>query len=316
MTAYGGWAAWCLALSVVTGTVMSAQAQRRTADITERGLSPSAFPRTTRLADNVYAYEQIDPTKGNVTVNNLIVITPVGVVVADGQGTVENTRRLVAEIAALTDRPITHVIVASEHRDHTGGNSAFPASATFYASPVSAERLRQGAQPTRPGAPPVVVPTALVAQGASVALPGTGVQVRSIGRAHTGGDLVVVLPAQRIVWASEVFLNRIFPSMANSYPTEWVATLRALEAMDADVFVPAHGFVDRPALLKEEMRHYRLAIERVISEARRLHAAGVSLSEAPARADLGEFRAWTRYDSNIGPALARVYQEIEGTLPE
>ena len=56
-----------------------AQDPIRTADITVRGLKPSDFPRVTKLADNVYAYEQIDPTKRTVTVNNLIVITTGGV---------------------------------------------------------------------------------------------------------------------------------------------------------------------------------------------------------------------------------------------
>ena len=35
----------------------------RTADITIRGLKVSDFPRTRKLADHVYSYEQIDPTK-------------------------------------------------------------------------------------------------------------------------------------------------------------------------------------------------------------------------------------------------------------
>src|SRR5262249_4820197 len=52
------------------------------------------LPRMTRLADGVYCYEHVDPTKRGVTVNNLVVITTDGVLVADGQGTVENTKEL------------------------------------------------------------------------------------------------------------------------------------------------------------------------------------------------------------------------------
>jgi glyoxylase-like metal-dependent hydrolase (beta-lactamase superfamily II) len=284
-----------LTAAIVLGTpatAVNAQPPARTADITQRGLSPAAFPRIIPLAEHVFAYEQVDPTKGNVTVNNLIVVTPAGVVVCDGQGTVENTRRLVADIGTLTGQPITHVIVGSEHGDHTGGNSAFPPTATL--------TRRDGGNDL---------------QRSTLQLGDIEVDVRFLGRAHTGRDLVVVLPKQRIVWASEVFLNRIFPSMANSYPTEWVATLQALEALDADIFVPAHGFVDSPEVLREELRNYRRAIERVISEGRRLHAAGVPVNAAAAHADLGEFRTWTRYQNNIAAALARVYQEIEGKLP-
>ena len=102
----------------------------RTADITLRGLKPTDFPRMTKLAANVYAYEQIDPTKRIVTANNLIVVSGNGVLVAEGQGTVDNVKRLVADIAALTPQPIRYVVVGSEHGDHTGGDSAFPESAT------------------------------------------------------------------------------------------------------------------------------------------------------------------------------------------
>src|SRR5579864_9564576 len=86
----------------------------RTADYTVRGLKASDFPRTKMLADGVYAYEQIDPTKRVVTVNNLIVITAEGVVVVEGQGTIDNVRRLVADIAKLTARPIRYVVIGSE----------------------------------------------------------------------------------------------------------------------------------------------------------------------------------------------------------
>src|SRR5262245_13921732 len=88
-------------------------------------------PRTTKLADGVYAYEHVDPTKRGVTVNNLIVVTGEGVLVADGQGTVDNTRALVAEIATLTPAPIRYVVVGSIHGDHRGGDAGFPPSATF-----------------------------------------------------------------------------------------------------------------------------------------------------------------------------------------
>jgi hypothetical protein len=88
------------------------------------------------------------------------------VLVADGQGTVENTGRLVAAIGALTAVPIRYVIVGSEHGDHRGGDSAFPATATFIAHLSSKSALaRQAAAPVRrANVPPVVVPNETVAQ--------------------------------------------------------------------------------------------------------------------------------------------------------
>src|SRR5262249_25408480 len=100
-------------------------------------LHAQEFPRTRKLADNVYFYEHPDPTKQSVTANNLIVVTSEGVVVADGQGTVENVKDLLAAVATVTPQPIKYVVVGSEHGDHIGGDTAFPETATFLVHPNS-----------------------------------------------------------------------------------------------------------------------------------------------------------------------------------
>src|SRR4051794_12114718 len=110
----------------------------RTADITLRGLTAADFPRVTKLAENVFAFETIDPTKRTVTVNNLNVITTAGVLIAESQGTADNVKRLVAEVARLTPQPIKFVVVGSEHGDHVGGIAAFPPGITYLAHPFSA----------------------------------------------------------------------------------------------------------------------------------------------------------------------------------
>jgi cyclase len=276
------------------------QAAVRTADITLRGLTSADFPRVTKLADNVYTYEQIDPTKRTVTVNNLIVITTAGVLIAESQGTVENVRRLVADVARLTPQPIKYVVVGSEHGDHTGGITAFPTGVVYLAHPFSAPRVKQ---PTEP-----------VSDRRVITMGGTEIDVLFLGRAHTGGDLEVYLPREKILFMSEVFSNRIFPSMANGYPTEWVEALKKAEQMDVGWFVPAHGFVDSAAVMREEERNYRLALERIIAEGRRLHDAGTSIENAPAAARLEPYDGWTRAANNAFAGLKRVYMELDGAL--
>jgi cyclase len=286
-----------IALSVAT---VSGQAPVRTADISLRGLTGADFPRTTKLADHVYAYEQIDPSKRTVTVNNLIVVTSAGVLIAESQGTVANVNRLVADVATLTSQPIKYVVVGSEHGDHTGGIAAFPAGVVYLAHPFSAPRIKQPAEP--------------VSDKRVMMLGGTEIDVLFLGRAHTGGDLEVYLPREKILFMSEVFSNRIFPSMANGYPTEWVNALKKAEQMDVNWFVPAHGFVDSAAIMREEERNYRLALERIIAEGTRLHAAGTSIENAPAAARLEPFDGWTRAGNNAFAGLKRVYMELDGQL--
>lgn len=292
-------------LACVLGAAAQQEQPIRTGDITVRGLKPSDFPRITKLAGNVFAYEQIDPTKRVVTANNLIVVTDDGVLVAEGQGTVDNVRRLVADIATLTPQPIKYVVVGSEHPDHIGGDSAFPDTATFlvHASSKARVEARIGRQAN------------LVSGERQMILMGsTEIDLLFLGRAHTGGDLEVYLPREKILFMSEVFSNRIFPSMANSFPSEWVEALRRAERMDASILVPAHGFVDSPPLLREEAANFRLALERVIAEGTRLHDAHVPVELAADRADFGPYTTWTRRADNAAGALKRVYMQLDGQL--
>jgi cyclase len=290
-----------LAFALLSLVAVPPQEPIRTADITVRGLKTTDFPRIRKLADNIYSYEQIDPTKGVVTVNNLIVVTTDGVLIAESQGTVENVQRLIADVATLTSQPIKYVVIGSEHGDHVGGIEAFPKTVTVVASPYSAPKLKRPAE---------AIPEAKKV----LTLGGTEIDILFLGRAHTGGDLEVYLPREKILFMSEVFVNRVFPSMANGYPSEWIATLRKAEAMAPTWFIPAHGFVDSADVLREEEQNYRLAIERVVAEGKRLHDAGVPADQALGRADFGPYNSWTRRENNAAGALQRVYLELEGKL--
>ena len=301
-------------LVAVSAPSLRSQAVIPTGDIAIRGLKATDFPRMTKLAENVYGYEQLDPTKRGVTANNLIVVTTGGVLVAEGQGTVDNVRRLVSDIATLTLQPIKYVVVGSEHGDHTGGDSAFPDGVTFIAHPFSKANLARQAANRRPEQPRTIVPTETVDSKRVLTLGTTEIQILFLGRAHTGGDLEVYLPRDNILFMSEVFIHRIFPSMANGYPSEWIATLKKAEDMRARVYVPAHGFIDSSQILSDEMGNYRAAIERVFAEGKRLHDAGVPADRALAAADFGSFNGWTRFNENAANALKRVYMELDGEL--
>ena len=128
---------------MVASVHAAAQPLVKTAEIAKRGLSAGDFPKIISLVPDVYAYEDVH-IGGVITTNSLIVVTPEGVVVVDGQGTVPQTERMVAEIGKLTLQPIRYVIIASQHADHVGGNSAFPQNATFISHPVAQAALQSG----------------------------------------------------------------------------------------------------------------------------------------------------------------------------
>lgn len=285
------------------------------ADISKRNLSVTDFPRWQQLVPNVYAYEGLhSPDKQGVIVNtvSLIVATGDGVIVVDGQGDLAQTRLMIENIRKLTDEPIKYVVIASDHGDHTGGNAAFKEAypdVVFIASPVSAERLKDSPAP----------PTMLVSEQRSLRLGAIQVEVLNLGRAHTGGDLVAWLPESNILFLGEVFLRDVFPAMRSAYPTEWLETLRKAVVMNASYYIPGHGFIDEPAIMRRELDEARLALASVIDEAQRLHEAGhkcESAANCPAatHANWGPYADWALSSSQAPLAIWRVYQELEGKL--
>jgi glyoxylase-like metal-dependent hydrolase (beta-lactamase superfamily II) len=232
------------------------------------------------------------------------------VLVADGQNSVEKTRRLVDTVAGLTEQPIRWVVVGADHGDHINGNSAFPADAEVIAHPTSAARLAAAGRGIRAA-------TATVTDELVLTPGGVEVRVLFLGRAHTGGDLMVHVPGADVLFLSEAYFNRLYPSVGGSrsaYPIEWIQTLRRAEAIGAAVNVPGHGFVDRPEILAEELVNFRRALENLVAESRRLHADGVPLENAPRLVNLGEFQYWYRAANNMPDAVRQVYLEIDGQL--
>src|SRR5262245_3042978 len=293
--------------------MLAAQAPRdeviRTADINVRGVKRSDFPKVHKLADNVYVYSALQvrtDIEMEFTTNNLIVVTPQGVLVADAQINEADTKQLMAAIAKITPQPIKYVVIGSDHNDHTGGNAAFTAGTTFIAHPTSKAVLAQ-----RKGVP---VPSEVVSDKKVMTLGGEEIQILFLGRAHTGGDLSVFLPKENILFLSESYFNRLFPSLYGGYPSEWVAALKKAEAMNAAIPVPGHGFIGSPRVLREELVSFRQSVEKVVSEGYRLRSAGVPLARAPRSAILGPFGYWTRAAQNLPEALGRVYAEAAGEL--
>jgi len=254
--------------------------------------SPADFPQLKKLADNIYVWSDVHPS-GLYTTNDLIVITPDGVLVADGQKDVETTKKMIDRVAALTRQPIKVVVIASEHGDHTGGNAAFssgPSAVTFIKSPLASGKRQ------------------------TLNMGGTEIQVLDNGRAHTGTDLEVYLPAQKILFVSEVFSHHIVPNMRAAVPSEWIQTVKNIRRVDADIIIPGHGYIENGPAMKASLADFEKSLEFIVAEATRLHKAGLSVDAATKQANWGPYAAWTAADRNAAVAIQRVYDEIEGKL--
>jgi glyoxylase-like metal-dependent hydrolase (beta-lactamase superfamily II) len=296
------------ALLALVAAAAAAQPAVRTADPAKRGLKESDFPRTIKVADGVYTYEDFHSGPEKFTTTNMFVVTADGVLVADGQGSPAETKGLVDAIAKVTPKPIKYVVICSDHGDHTAGNESFPAGVTYIIHPTSKAILDRGRGWKAPA------DAQLVADTRSLTMGGEEFQILFLGRAHTGGDLSVYLPRRGILFLSETYLNRVFPAMRSAYPGEWLKALDRAESMNADLYIAGHGFTETATVSREELRAYHQALAAVIAEATRLHNAGVPVDDAVKQAHWGEYAGWTLAGSQGPIAVRKVYEELDGKL--
>lgn len=292
------------------GDQTSGSAVVRTASPPERGLTEDDFPRVQQISPAVYTFEALTgPPDDRYTTNSMFVVTDDGVLVADGQGNVEDTGRLVVEISKITNQPISHVVICSDHGDHTKGNSAFPDSAEFIAHTNSVAALTTAAETGG------VMPDAVIDDRLDLTIGNREIRILFLGRAHTGGDLFVHLPDEKILFTSEVFLNRMFSGYRTSYPREWIDTMNRAEEIDASILIPGHGFIDDAKILAEEWFEYKNHLQVVLDEVTRLHTDGWSVGEAIERAEFGKYAEWSGADSQGPIGIRRIYADLNGELP-
>ncbi|MEO8257573.1 MAG: MBL fold metallo-hydrolase [Acidobacteriota bacterium] len=139
---------------------------------------------------------------------------------------------------------------------------------------------------------------------------GREIQIRFLGRAHTGGDVVVYLPKEKAVITGD-FLTSALSNMSDAYVNEWPATLDELKKLDFDTVLPGHGeaFTD-----KAKIDYFQAYLRDVWTQVSRFKQQGVAAEEAAKRADLTGHKE--HFPSIQGPgvpiiAVTRIYELLE-----
>ncbi len=184
--------------------------------------------------------------------NSGFVIGDKGVIAIDAQIFVPATRAEVAEIARLTSNPINVVILTHSDPDHINGLPAFPRGIEIIAQEnAKAEIEGVIADPKSNGLPPPAeirdyAPTHTVGRRESLTRDGVRLVLIHTAPAHTDGDLIVYLPRYKVAFAGDLLTPAIGPYPGihlNKHGSSlgWIASVRAMLALDADTFISGHG---------------------------------------------------------------------------
>ena len=132
---------------------------------------------------------------------------------------------------------------------------------------------------------------------------GREIQVIFLGRAHTGGDVVVYFPQDKLVFTGDILFGG--PSfLGDGYVDDWPQTLENLKALDFDIVVPGHGppMTDLSPIEKSQ-DYYRALWERTAA----MHASGVSVEEAIETIDMSD----TGFRNPSDVEVQRMYDRLE-----
>jgi glyoxylase-like metal-dependent hydrolase (beta-lactamase superfamily II) len=246
-----------------------------------------------------------------------IIETNEGLVVVDAlssEAMAKDERQL---IQSRINKPVRYLVSSTFHANYALGNVAYPESVK-----IGTEAYRAGlldmmkAENIPPARQAAIMPHETFRDRMSLYLGGKEIQLLFLGRAHTGGDAVVFVPADRIVYLSEVFFDGRFPFMNDGY-VEWIDTIDKVLKLDADVFVPGQGPSDiakdpkgsRAALIRarDVLVSFRDAVKAEI-------AKGSSEEQTVAAVVMPQYRTMVGYDPQRVVLVRRMYRDLKGTL--
>jgi cyclase len=258
-----------------------------------------------KLEDNIYVAEGGGGNSG-------IIIGDHGVVVIDAKTTPAAGEQVVDEVAKLTDKPITTVILTHSDADHVNGLAAFPKGLTIIAHKNDMMELEQALSAGGRGAPPKdYLPTQVVTKmRESQTIDGVDMQLIHIAPAHTSGDLAVYLPAEGIVFTGDLVATTLPDPLIHlqkhGSSEGWIKFVSALADLDADTYVPGHGEPQTKAQVQTRLDNAEQKRAKIAS----LVEDGKSLDEI--KSALGETAAAPAGGLRFPTFTETTYQELTG----
>lgn len=276
-----------------------------------------------RLSKSCWAFTaEGDPNTGVIVGDN-------GVMVIDAQATPVMAREVIRRIRRITSKPIRYVVLSHYHAVRVLGASAYKAEQIIasqrtlgliqergkqdMASEIGRfPRLFRGAQ----SIPGLTWPTLVFKDEMSVMLGKLEVRILHLGPGHTGGDTVVWVPKEKVLFSGDLVEYEAGIYTGDAHLEEWPNTLEKLRALKPRALVPGRG----PALTSSRdavkaIRFTQDFVRGLYACAKRGVAARSSLQEvyraARRRMDpaYGEFPI---YDHCMPFDVSRAYDEARG----
>ncbi|MDH4095183.1 MAG: MBL fold metallo-hydrolase [Betaproteobacteria bacterium] len=276
-----------------------------------------------RLSKNAYAFTaEGDPNTG-------IVVGDDGVMVIDTQATPLMAREVIRRVRRVTSKPIRYVVLTHYHAVRVLGAAAYKAEQIIasrgtlglirergrqdMASEIGRfPRLFRGAE----SIPGLTWPTLVFDRELTVMMGNLEVRILHLGPGHTGGDAVVWLPSQRVLFSGDLVEYNAGIYTGDAHLEEWPATLGRLSALRPWALVPGRGpALTTPAECRKAIRFTRDFVRGLYASARRGVLARRSLKEVYAATKKKMDPVYGRfpiYEHCMPFDVSRAYDEARG----
>ena len=265
--------------------------------------------------------EQIIPGHYMYTSGNRVsgvIVTSEGVVVLDALSSEAMARHERQLIASTIQQPVRFLISSTFHDNYTEGNVAYHDVIRIGHEDYKADLLDMMTADKVPEALRMARLPHLTYRGRmTLHLGGKEIQILHVGRGHTRGDSIVFVPADRIVYVSELLFYDRFPYMNSGY-IDWIDTLDNVLKLEADIFVPGQGpatWKSDPAASRQALIRFRQVLVDFRDAVRSEIAQGATEDEVIARVMLQQYQGLGGYKQQREVVLRRTYQGLKGALP-
>jgi cyclase len=188
------------------------------------------------------------------------VVTKDGVVIIDTPPVPSDAIKWNAEISKYG--PIRYVINTEPHMDHFAGNGFLGGTLIAHdgvremISKAGLEQLQDMIKRFAPESPPPAkdfqfrLPDITYSQSLTLHLGNHTFKLMNMP-GHTPFQTMVFVPEERVVFTSDNVVHHVHPYLHQSVPFTWLDTLKQMQKLDADIFVPGHGNVTDKSGLKD-----------------------------------------------------------------
>ncbi|WP_062267292.1 MBL fold metallo-hydrolase [Endozoicomonas arenosclerae] len=202
------------------------------------------------IAEGVYAFTaEGDPNTGVVVGEN-------SVLVFDAQATPGLAENVLSAIRDVTSLPVHYVVLSHYHAVRTLGASAFSKARVVASKATDQLIMERGAQDMESelrrfprlfeGAERITGlthPGILFDESLTLDLGNKRVEIIHPGAGHTGGDTVLWIPEEKVLFSGDLVENGATPYCGDAYLHLWPDTLSQLAELGPEKLVPGRGSV-------------------------------------------------------------------------